>query len=138
MDYAIPARWRRTQWSVLTFVACGIGALIAVPVVVVLSNVLTPAGDTWRHLVQTVLAEYVWNTVWLMLWVGIGVTVIGIATAWLTTMCRFPGRGFFEWALILPLAVPAYVMAYAYTDFLQFTGPVQSALRASFGWGRQD
>jgi iron(III) transport system permease protein len=69
-----------------------------------------------------------------MLGVGAGVTVVGVATAWLTTMCRFPGRGFFEWALILPLAVPAYVMAYAYTDFFQFTGPVQSALRAWFGW----
>ena len=108
--------------------------LIAVPVVVVLSNVFLPAGDTWAHLASTVLPEYIENTLWLMLWVGAGVTLVGVATAWLTTMCRFPGRGFFEWALILPLAVPAYVMAYAYTDFFQFTGPVQSALRAWFGW----
>jgi iron(III) transport system permease protein len=64
--------------------------------------------------------------------------VIGVGTAWLVTMCRFPGRRVFEWALILPLAVPAYVMAYTYTDFLQFTGPVQSLLREVMGWGPRD
>ena len=97
-----------------------------------------PASDTWAHLASTVLPEYVENTLWLML-LGRGRgDVVGVATAWLTTMCRFPGRGFFEWALILPLAMPAYVMAYAYTDFFQFTGPVQSALRAWFGWGARE
>jgi iron(III) transport system permease protein len=112
--------------------------LLAVPVVVVLGSVFTPSRETWAHLSSTVLPEYIGNTLWLTLWVGVGVTVIGVATAWLTTMCRFPGRGFFEWALILPLAVPAYVMAYAYTDFLQFTGPVQTWLRGYFGWGPRE
>ena len=138
MPSLILAFRRRTPWNALTMLASLAAGLIAVPVVVVLSNLLMPAGETWRHLAQTVLGEYVWNTLWLMLWVGLGVTTIGVATAWLTTMCRFPGRGFLEWALILPLAVPAYVMAYAYTDFFQFTGPVQSALRAWFGWGAKD
>jgi len=125
---------RRVEWNPLTVLASLAAGLIAVPVLVVLANVFMPAGDTWAHLASTVLPEYIANTLWLMLWVGMGVTLIGVGTAWLTTMCRFPGRGFFEWALILPLAMPAYVMAYAYTDFFQFTGPVQSALRAWFGW----
>ncbi len=125
---------RRRSSNAIALAATLAAILLAVPVVVVFGSVFLPSGDTWRHLMATVLPEYVANTLWLMLWVGIGVTVIGVATAWLTTMCRFPGRGFFEWALILPLAVPAYVMAYAYTDFFQFAGPVQTWLRAYFGW----
>ena len=130
-----PLALRRQNWNLLTIASIAAAGLLAVPVLVVMASVLTPAGDTWKHLAATVLPEYIENTLWLMLWVGIGVTVIGVATAWLTTLCRFPGRGFFEWALILPLAVPAYVMAYAYTDFFQFAGPVQTGLRAAFGWG---
>lgn len=129
---------RDRGWNAVSVAAAVAAGVLAVPVLVVLSSVFTPSGDTWAHLVATVLPEYIRNTLWLMLWVGIGVTAIGVATAWLTTMCRFPGRGFFEWALILPLAVPAYVMAYAYTDFLQFTGPVQTWLRGYFGWGPRD
>jgi iron(III) transport system permease protein len=132
------AKFRGRGWSTLSLAAGGAAATLAVPVVVVLGSIVVPSTDTWTHLAATVLGEYVANTLWLLLWVGIGVTVIGVATAWLTALCRFPGRGFFEWALILPLAVPAYVMAYAYTDFLQFTGPVQSGLRAYFNWGPKD
>jgi iron(III) transport system permease protein len=61
-----------------------------------------------------------------------------VATAWLTAMHDFPGRRIFEWALVLPLAMPAYVLAYVYTDFLQFVGPLQSFLRESFGWSKAD
>ena len=95
-------------------------------------------GATWAHLASTVLPEYIGNTVILCLGVGLGVSSIGVTTAWLTVMHDFPGRRFFEWALILPLAVPAYVMAYVYTDFLQFVGPVQHALRGWFGWQAGD
>ena len=133
-----PAALRRRGWNAVSAAAAVAASVLAVPMLVVLSSVLTPSGETWTHLAATVLPEYIQNTLWLMLGVGIGVTAIGVATAWLTTMCRFPGRGFFEWALILPLAVPAYVMAYAYTDFLQFTGPVQTGLRGYFGWGPRD
>jgi iron(III) transport system permease protein len=66
------------------------------------------------------------------------VSLVGVGCAWLTSLCRFPGRRIFEWALILPIAMPAYVMAYVYTDFLQFAGPVQSALRALTGWRAGD
>ncbi len=137
MQSVTHSAWYR-NWNVVSLLAGLSAGVLAVPVLVVLGSVFTPSGEVWAHLVATVLPEYVTNTLWLMAGVGIGVTVIGVATAWLTTMCRFPGRGLFEWALILPLAVPAYVMAYAYTDFLQFTGPVQTALRAWFGWGPKD
>src|SRR5258706_14187410 len=70
----------------------------------------------------------------LLIAVACGVVSIGVVAAWLVTAYRFPGRGWLEWALLLPLAMPAYVMAYVYTDWLQFTGPVQTALRAMTGW----
>lgn len=129
---------RGRGWNTVSLLASVAAGVLAVPVVVVLGSIFTPSGETWAHLAATVLPEYIANTLWLLLGVGFGVTAIGVATAWLTTMCRFPGHGFFEWALILPLAVPAYVMAYAYTDFLQFTGPMQTGLRAWFGWGPRE
>ena len=122
----------------LTWLALVIAGLCAIPVVSVLTNVFVPSQGTWQHLAETVLPRYVTNTVYLVLGVGCGVLAIGVATAWLVTMCRFPGRRLFEWALILPLAVPAYVMAYTYTDFLQFSGPVQGLLREVTGWGPDD
>ncbi|MGH8673055.1 MAG: ABC transporter permease, partial [Burkholderiales bacterium] len=111
-----------------------VAALVGMPVVVVLLNLLVPRTETWRHLASTVLPDYILNTLLLAMLVGAGVIVIGVGCAWLTTGCRFPMVRFFQWALLLPLATPAYVMAYAYTDFLQFAGPLQSALRAATGW----
>ena len=117
----------------MSWVSLLIALLFIVPIATVTAHVLMPRNsDVWSHLAATVLPRYIWNTVWLILGVGVIVPVVGAGTAWLVTVCRFPGRRFFEWALILPLAVPAYVMAYAYTDFLQFTGPLQSALRDVF------
>ena len=116
-----------------------IGFLVALPVLSVGANLFAgPAGDAWRHLVATVLPEYILNSLLLALSVGIGVAIVGVGTAWLTAMTDFPGRRIFEWALLLPLALPAYVMAYVYTDLLQFVGPVQTFLRGSFGWHRGD
>ena len=115
-----------------------IAALVGLPVVVVLLNVLVPRGETWRHLASTVLPDYIANTLVLAGLVGAGVMVVGAGCAWLATACRFPMARFFQWALLLPLATPAYVMAYAYTDFLQFAGPLQSALRAATGWHAGD
>ena len=123
---------RPTALGALTVLIAGV---LALPIVVVLSSVFTPTEGTWTHLASTVLPEYVVNSLLLMLGVAFGVMVGGISTAWLTVMCRFPGREVFEWALLLPIAVPAYVMAYAYTDFLQFSGPVQTWLRELTGWG---
>jgi iron(III) transport system permease protein len=123
------------RWAIASTL---IGSLIALPVLAVAVQVFLPAGEVWSHLVATVLPRYVSNTFWLIIGVGSGVLVIGVGCAWLVAMCRFPGRGLFEWALLLPLAVPTYVIAYAYTDFLQFTGPVQTLLRDAFDWGRDD
>ncbi len=128
--FAVRARLPR----LLTVIAVSLAAVLALPVVVVLFNLLAPSIDVWNHLVETVLADYVRNSLLLMLGVAFGVITGGVATAWITTMCSFPGRRVFEWALLLPLAVPAYVMAYAYTDLLQVAGPVQSLLRELTGW----
>lgn len=101
-------------------------------------SVFRDSGGTWAHLASTALPSYIWNTVLLLLGVAWGVVSIGVLSAWLVTAYRFPGRDVLEWMLMLPLAMPAYVMAYAYTDWLQFTGPVQSALRALTGWEARD
>ncbi len=131
--------WGSLHWSTLTVMAVLIAGLIAAPVLSVFSNVFAAGtGDTWAHLADTVLGEFVLNTVVLCVGVGLGVSSIGVTTAWLTTMLDFPGRRFFEWALVLPLAMPAYVMAYVYTDFLQFVGPLQSWLRELLGWRAGD
>jgi iron(III) transport system permease protein len=111
-----------------------VALLMTLPIASVVGNVFTPGtAETWSHLASTVLPDYIATTLWLCVGVGTLATVIGVGTAWLVTQLDFPGRRFFEWALLLPLAMPAYVMAYAYTDLLQFAGPVQSALRSIVG-----
>ena len=105
-----------------------------VPIVAVLGVALNPADDIWEHLASTVLPLYITNTLQLGVGVGIGSISIGVGAAWLVTMCRFPGQRIFEWALVLPLAMPAYVIAYVYTDILEYAGPVQGALREIFEW----
>src|SRR5688572_12785472 len=111
---------------------------LLLPFLVVAGSLLAPAGEAWAHLAATVLPDYVQTTAILLLVVAAGVVVVGVATAWCVTLFEFSGRKLLEWALLLPLAVPAYVVAYAYTDWLQFSGPVQSGLRALTGWGRDD
>lgn len=123
------------RWAVMAVV---IAVLVSVPLLAVFANLFASSGGVWTHLAETVLPRYVANSLWLAAGVGCGTLVIGTATAWLVTMYRFPGRGLFEWALLLPLAAPGYVMAYAYADFLQFVGPVQTALRDWMGWSRSD
>ncbi len=128
----------RIKLSALEIAAGAIALAIALPLIVVALNLAVPRSETWAHLSATVLPTYLWNTLLLAIGVGAGVTVIGVSCAWVTSMCRFPGRRFFEWALILPIAMPAYVMAYVYTDYLQFAGPLQGALRAWTGWRAGD
>ncbi len=130
---------RGRRWSWLLLLALATAALVAVPILSVGSNVFASSGSgTWAHLASTVLPDYVVTTLWLCAGVGIGVTLLGVGAAWLVTRHQFPGRASFEWALVLPLAMPAYVMAYTYTDLLQYVGPVQTALREAFGWRRAD
>lgn len=112
-----------------------VAALLALPILVVVGFVFVPAGDTWRHLANTVLPDYVINSLLLMLGVAVGTLVGGVGSAWLASMCRFPGRAWFEWALLLPMAMPAYIIAYTYTGMLDYAGPVQTLLRDLTGWG---
>jgi iron(III) transport system permease protein len=116
----------------------GVAVLLALPVLTVFVTALQPAGAVWRHLVDTVLADYLANSLLLMLGVGIGTLLVGVPAAWLTGVCEFPGRRLFEWALLLPMAIPAYIIAYTYTGLLDFAGPLQTALRETFGWTRHD
>ncbi|MBC7727404.1 MAG: iron ABC transporter permease [Microbacteriaceae bacterium] len=133
------ASTRRARWSGLLVIALLTAALVAVPILSVGSHLFGGGtSDTWAHLVATVLPDYVITTLWLCGGVGVSVTLLGVGSAWLVTRHEFAGRAVFEWALILPLAVPAYVMAYSYTDLLQYVGPVQTALREAFGWRRAD
>ncbi len=103
------------------------------PLVVICIAALSPDTAIWSHLSRFVLPEVVANTVVLVVSVAIMSGVIGTALAWLTSMCEFPGRRFFEWALLLPLAIPAYVLAFVAVGFLDYSGPLQTALRAAFG-----
>lgn len=111
-----------------------VALLMAVPVLVIASFVLQPVNDNWQHLAENLLAGYVSNSLLLLIGVSAGVLSIGVITAWLTSMCDFPGRKLFSWTLLLPLAIPAYIIAYTYTGMLDFEGPLQSTLRSWFGW----
>ncbi|MEM1255588.1 MAG: iron ABC transporter permease [Cyanobacteria bacterium P01_H01_bin.21] len=133
---AIPKapRIRRPAINGWTMAVWLIAALVALPILVVLSSVLSPSEGVFSHLASTVLGQYISHSLILMVGVGMGVLVLGISTAWLVTMCRFPGNRLFEWALLLPLAAPAYLLAYTYTDWLDYYGPLQVWLRSQFGW----
>ena len=118
-------------WSVsVTIISC----LIIVPILAIFYSAF--AGDTslWPHLFSTVLPRYISNTLILLLGVGSLSLVFGISTAWVITRYNFPTKFFFEWALLLPAAVPAYIIAYTYTDIFEYAGPVQGMLRDFFGW----
>ena len=124
-------RFRPDIW---TAGAAVIAVIVALPVLTVLGLAFFPTENIWPHLLETVLPGYVVTTIELLAGAAIGTILIGVSAAWLVTTCNFPGRRIFEWALVLPLAMPAYVVAYVYTDILEFAGPVQILLRDLFGW----
>lgn len=126
---------RNPGWTVAII---GLALLLALPVVVVFGHVFLPAGEVWQHLVDTVLADYIVNSLLLMAGVAVGTLIGGVGCAWLASICSFPGRSVFEWALLLPMAMPAYIIAYTYTGLLDYAGPVQSLLRSLTGWGYGD
>jgi len=113
-------------WAIGTLT---IALIVVLPILWVVNLAMTPAGDIWSHLVETVLGQLIWTTLLLMTGVGLGTFIIGTATAWIVTMCRFPGQKIFEWALLIPMAVPAYVIAYVYTDLFEYAGPIQVFIR---------
>lgn len=130
---AVRPRFLADRWHLAAFLIAG---LVILPIGVVLSSVVSPADDVWRHLAETVLGDLLLNTLWLVVGVAAGTAALGISLAWLTAVCEFPGRRLFDWALMLPLAVPAYVTAFVFVALLDFTGPVQTAMRAWLpdGW----
>ena len=125
---------RQTLFNYWTIGVSLVAFLIAIPILFIVASVFADTGEIWQHLTTTVLPEYLKNSFILMIGVGIGVAIIGVGTAWLVTMCRFSGSKILEWALLLPLASPAYLLAYTYTHLLDFFGPVQTTLRSMFGW----
>ncbi len=135
---ADPRTQRRRRSFPLAYGSAAVAALFSVPLLGVLLNVFREGQGNWPHLASTVLPSYALNSLALMLGVGVAVVIGGTGSAWLVVMCRFPGRRLFEWLLVLPLAMPAYVVAYAYTDLLQHSGPVQSLLRDLMDWGPRD
>ena len=126
---------RHQQPGVLFSGAAVLTALIlCVPLFSILWLSLTPAENPWPHLLQTTLPKYLYNTFALLAGVGTCSLVLGFSLSWLLTFFSFPGKRFFSWALLLPFAMPAYIMAYVYTDFLNYTGPMQRILRSWMGW----
>lgn len=114
--------------------ALAIAALVLLPVAAIVYISLTPSADLWGQLLSTVLPRSLLTTLLLMLGVCTITTVAGVGTAWLVTMCNFPGRKIMDWALLIPLAVPTYIVAFAYIEVLDYTGPVQSFIRSLFGF----
>ncbi|MEO5654706.1 MAG: iron ABC transporter permease [Nitrosospira sp.] len=117
-------------WRLIPFL---VAAVVLVPVGTVISSLFVPAGDVWQHLVETTLAGLLVNTFWLAVGVAAGSALLGVSLAWFTAVCEFPGRKFFSWALLLPLAIPAYVTAFVALGLFDYIGPVQTALRAWLG-----
>jgi iron(III) transport system permease protein len=149
MRKLIPERLARQESGAvhpLLVASLAIALLVGVPIIGVLSNLVASAepavadstSATFSHLWATVLPEYIGNSLIIAIVVAVLAGIGGVGCAWLVAVFDFPGKRVFEWALVLPLAMPAYVVAYAYTDFLQFSGPVQTALRNLFGWQAGD
>ncbi|TYP60697.1 iron(III) transport system permease protein [Stutzerimonas stutzeri] len=118
-------------WSVAAVLVAG---LVLMPVLSVVWLALNPTDNIWPHLLSSVMPRYFGNTVALAVGTGLLAAAMGTGAAWLVSMYDFPGRGVLQWLLLLPLAVPAYIGAYALADFLDYSGPVQIALRGWFGW----
>ncbi|MFS2126696.1 ABC transporter permease [Pseudomonas sp. Pseusp97] len=123
---------RANRWYPITF---AVAALVLLPISVLLLSWAQIDSEIWSHLWETQMTRLLGNTLVLVAGVGVGVTVLGVSLAWLTSLCEFPGRRWLDWALMLPFAVPAYVLAFVFVGLLDFSGPVQTLLREWFGSG---
>ena len=124
--------------GLLVLPALFVAALVSLPIFVTLLSLAQPAGPIWEHLRDTVLNEYLLNTLTLMMLTGGLSLLLGVSTGWLIGACQFRGRATLSWLLMLPLASPAYIVAYVYTDLLEVSGPVQTALRSWLSLGIND
>lgn len=117
---------------------CFTSSLLAIPVVLVFASFLFPQPTLWQHLAETVLSDYLSNSLILAFGVGLGTLCIGTTLAWIITRYDFIGRGKLQWLVLLPMAMPAYILAYTYTGFLDFAGPLQTWLRTTYSWSYGD
>ena len=127
-----PGPRRSWLWPAAALVAA---AVVSLPILAVLGSLAHPAWAVWAHLARTQLPELLLNTVALVAAVGLGVLLLGTTLAWLIVTCEFPGRRLFEWALVLPLALPAYVIGFVFLGIFEYAGPLQTALRGWLGPG---
>ena len=116
----------------------GTALILSIPILTIGFSVFETSTEIWQHLKDTVLTEYISNSLILAFGVGSYALLIGVSTAWLTAMCKFPGKNIFTWLLLLPMAMPAYIVAYTYTGMFDFAGPLQSNIRDWTGWGYKD
>ncbi|MEW6461006.1 MAG: iron ABC transporter permease, partial [Pseudomonadota bacterium] len=116
-------------------IVLAVAALVLMPLSVLLLSWHEVDPQIWAHLWQTQMARLIGNTLTLVIGVAVGVTLLGVSLAWLTSLCEFPGRRWLDWALMLPFAIPAYVLAFVFVGLLDFAGPVQTLLREWFGSG---
>lgn len=130
-NWSLASRQPIDKWSASTVVLC---CFLLGPVAALLLTAFGDSGGLWTHLVDTVLGTYVVNTLALMGGVGVVAVLFGVSAAWLISRYDFTGRNILEWMLLLPAAIPAYIIAYCYTDFFEYAGPLQTALRTAFGW----
>ncbi|MBX2806460.1 MAG: iron ABC transporter permease [Hyphomicrobiales bacterium] len=128
-----PRRWLTTERTA-SGLALLISLIISLPLLTIIAISLTPAPGVWPHLISTTLPYSLQQTLMLLAGVALVTLIAGGGTAWLITMYRFPGRGLFDWLMILPLALPTYITAYCYGEFLEYSGPVQEAVRAIGGF----
>ncbi len=117
-------------WTLMTLAAA---LLVLAPLLVIGFSFYWPQPELWKHLHETLLAELLWNSLWLVLGVPVGTTVLGVSLAWLTSVCHFPGRRLFSWALLLPMAMPAYVLAFVFLGLFDFSGLIPTFYRNVFG-----
>ena len=119
------------KWGVIQ---SGLCLLLLSPIVTIIWVAFQPAPAIFTHLIETVLGRYFLNTLGLMIGVGVLACFFGVSSAWMVSRYVFVGRKLFDWLLVLPAAIPAYIIAYAYTDFLEYAGPVQTFMRSLFGF----
>lgn len=118
----------------MTVAAALVALAIALPLLTILVLSFRPQENIWPHLFNTVLPGYVWRTLCLLVGVGVLTFIIGTTTAWLVTTREFPLRRLMQWACLVPLATPTYIISYTYVDFFNYAGPLQSWLRGVAGW----
>ncbi|MCH7348384.1 iron ABC transporter permease [Aeromonas sp. MR7] len=120
--------WIASSWAT--------ALLLGLPVLALIFSAFSAEEDLFRHLADTVLLDYLGNTLGLVAGVVLLSLLFGVPTAWLVAMCQVPGRRALQWALMLPMAMPSYIVAYVYTDLLDYSGPLQAGLRTLFEWSR--